>query len=58
MKKIASLIVAMIFTFAIAMAVVNTAATNVNQNANNTYASICPIPPPGPPVKKDKGDNN
>jgi len=52
MKKIANLIVAIVFTVAIALAVINTATTKFNADGKHSYASIVPILPTFPKKKK------
>ena len=54
MMKIATLIIAITFTLSIALAVINTAATNNSVDAKNSYAAICPLPPPPKPSERDK----
>lgn len=47
MKKITSLIVALIFTISIALAVINTSNSTYINNKGHSYVSISPPPPPG-----------
>ena len=51
MKKLTSLFIAIVFAATIALAVINTAASTAKQANDNSYATICPIPPPPPPSK-------
>ena len=51
MKKITSLIVALIFTITIGLAVINSAKSAQNSH-NHIYATINPNPTPGPEKKK------
>ncbi len=53
MKKITSFIVALVFTAAIAMAIINTAAQEIKLNGKHSYATIISSPPPPP---KEDGD--
>lgn len=53
MKKITSLIVALVFTISIALAVVNSAVSTQNNDSGNVYALI-QGPPPPPPTTGDK----
>lgn len=52
MKKITSLIVALIFTVSIGLAVINSAKSNNSSNVQS-YATIAGPPPP-PPQKNGK----
>ena len=54
MKKITSLIVALIFTISIGLAVINS-ANSVSQSSGQNYATIAG-PPPSPPQKPGSGE--
>jgi len=53
MKKITTFIVALVFTAAVALAIVNQAAQSHKVSGKHSYATIIPLPPPPPPPPPD-----